>query len=88
MIDEKKAAEEFNKLTVEMLLVQFMAVLTQKVYGCLEKPETFNQAKLGIDAMGAISQSAMPHLDSQNQDIMRQVLTEVRMAYVQKTSGK
>ena len=90
----EKKMEEMELPDVEILLANFIVLLGNKAYDCLglipKEGSTIDlkQAKLAIDSMGAIIEAISPMIDTKQSQDFRNLLSTLRMAYVQKAGNQ
>mgnify|MGYP000874283124 FL=1 len=90
----EKKMEEMKLPDVEILLANFIGLLGNKAYDCLglipKEGSTIDlkQAKLAIDSMGAIIEAISPMIDTKQSQDFRNLLSTLRMAYVQKAGNQ
>jgi hypothetical protein len=77
---EELAAEQIRKLKIEELLLSTASTLGQLAYVKLEAKE-LEQARLAIDAVGALLPTLDGHVDAQMLRDFNQLLTNLRLAY-------
>ncbi len=95
MVDEAgKSGETFKLPHVEVLTTNFVGVLINKAFSSLgmlpgqEKEMNLTQAKLAIDTVSAFCDINLPVIDEKNRKEFRNILTTLRMHYVQKAGSK
>ncbi len=90
----EKKMEEMKLPDVEILLANFIGLLGNKAYDCLGlipkegSKIDLKQAKLAIDSMGAIIEAISPMIDTKQSQDFRNLLSTLRMAYVQKAGNQ
>jgi hypothetical protein len=90
---EPKNIEDMKLPGVEVLLANFIGILGNKAYDCLgiiPKEGTkidLNQAKLAIDSIGAMVDLVTTGLDEKQAQDLKNLLSTLRMAYVQKAGS-
>jgi hypothetical protein len=96
MADEKHIRPEDLKLPdVEILATNFIVVLGNKAYDSLglipregKQPEVnLKQAKMAVDIMSNLCDQIIPLVDEKQKQELKNILTTIRMAYVQKAGA-
>jgi hypothetical protein len=77
---EELAAEQIRQLKIEDLLLSTASTLGQLAYVKLEAKE-LDQARLAIDAVGALLPTLEGHADAAMLRDFNQLLTNLRLAY-------
>lgn len=84
----KQLKEEFAKLTVKDFLSQTLLTLSTLAYQKMGVPsgnepyKDLNQAKLAIDAYSSLLKTLEPHLEQENIDTCKNVLSKMQLDFV------
>ncbi|MEQ8187945.1 MAG: DUF1844 domain-containing protein [Candidatus Eremiobacterota bacterium] len=90
----EKKMEDVKLPDVEILLANFIGILGNKAYDSLGlipgegSKIDLKQAKLAIDSMGAIIEAVSPVIDTKQSQDFRNLLSTLRMTYVQKAGNQ
>ncbi|HPZ08192.1 MAG TPA: DUF1844 domain-containing protein [Candidatus Eremiobacteraeota bacterium] len=85
--------EDLKLPSVEILLTNFIGIMANKAYDNLGlipgegSKIDLSQAKLAIDVMTALFELGNPTMDEKSRNELRGLMTNIRMAYVQKAGS-